>query len=305
MSDEKKTILITGGNSGLGFECANNIASEFKEHTIVLACRDGKKAEAAVRNLVDATGNRNIFFMELDVASLPSVRNLVTRFNEQGLGPLDALLCNAGINGRHSGLTQDGFDVIFETNHLGHFLLVNSLLPSMRQNGRIVVVSSDMHCPPGANLVWPGVEELAHPGEAFRENFIRYSFSKLCNLYFTYEIARKLADAKSEITVNAFNPGLLTDTNFAPDKSRFTDAFMAQVADRTGSLEHSAKALADMMTSSRYEKITATYIDRGTECASSALSRDGKNARELWDMSVEYTRLAQSETLPGFPHAGQ
>lgn len=305
MASDKKTILITGGNSGLGFECARNIASGFSEHRIILACRDGKKAEAAVRNLTDATGNRDIGFMELDVASLPSVRKFVAHFNERHSEPLDGVLCNAGVNGRHSGLTQDGFDVIFETNHLGHFLLVNALLPRMGPNGRIVVVSSDMHCPPGPELVWPGVAELAHPGESFRENFSRYSFSKLCNLYFTYELARKLADEKSEITVNAFNPGLLTDTNFAPDKSRFTETFMAQVADRIGSLDHSAKALADMMTSAHYGAATAKYIDRGTERASSALSYDGENARELWDMSVEYTRLAQSETLPGFPHVGQ
>jgi len=109
---------------------------------------------------------------------------------------------------------------------------------------------------------------------------------------------------ESEITVNVISPGLMTDTNFAPDKSRFTEAFLEGVADRIGSLDQSAKKLASMMTAPQYEKITGKYFDRGIERLSSTLSYNRENAAELWEMSVEYTHLASYETLPGLLNIG-
>ncbi|MBC1502059.1 SDR family NAD(P)-dependent oxidoreductase [Listeria weihenstephanensis] len=298
MSDNESTILITGGNSGLGFETAKKIATKSKEYQIILACRNLQKAEVAVKNLIDTTSNENIRAMELDVSSIESVRKFAATFKKEKLGPIEGLLCNAGINGMHSGLTPDGFDIVFETNHLGHFLLSNLLLSEMKPKSRIVVVSSDMHSPPGPELTWPGVGALAHPDEQLKSNFIRYSYSKLCNLYFTHSLASKLARMDSEIVVNAFNPGLLTDTNFALDKSRFTDDFLEQVSDRIGNLEDSTEALANMMTEPLYGEITGKFIDRGTEKLSSPLSYSASNAEELWEKSVEYTGLTPNETIP-------
>ncbi len=299
MTESKRTYIITGGNSGLGLHCARNIATTFKDYQIILACRNQQKAEAAVKQLMDETGNQNIYAMELDVSSLASVRNFAAQYLQQGLPKLDGLVCNAGINGMSTGLTGEGFDCVFETNHLGHFLLTNLLLPHIKPNGRIAVVSSDMHSPPGVELDWPGVEALAHPNEKLSKNFVRYSYSKLCNLYFTYELARKLQGINSEIAVNALNPGLMIDTNFAPDKSRFTPEMLEQVKDRIGSLEQSAKALADMVTAPEYEKATSKYIDRGVETLSSPLSYNKENAVELWNRSVQYTGVVVDETLPG------
>ncbi|MFB7141316.1 SDR family NAD(P)-dependent oxidoreductase [Gottfriedia sp. NPDC056225] len=299
MTKSKKVILVTGGNSGLGLECARNIAAKSNNYHILLACRNGQKANAAIKYVIDQTDNANISTMELDVSSLSSVRSFVKKYKQHGLGPLEGIICNAGINGTYSGLTSDGFDMVFETNHLGHFLLTNLLLPHLQPNGRVAIVSSDMHCPPGGELTWSGVEALAYPSEEFSTNFSRYSFSKLCNLYFTYELAAKLKRLNSHITANAFNPGLLTDTNFSPDKSRFTEEFLAKVADRIGTLNQSAMALANMMTEAQYEQITGKYVDRGMETLSSSLSYDKRNAKELWEKSVEYTRLSAFETLPG------
>jgi NAD(P)-dependent dehydrogenase (short-subunit alcohol dehydrogenase family) len=297
MSDEK-TIIITGGNSGLGFECARNIARILK-YRVILACRDMKKATAAKERLTQESGNPNVSAMELDVSSLVSVRAFAARY-KQGAYPLDGLVCNAGINGMQTGRTPEGFDVVFATNHLGHFLLTHLLLPSFSPSWRVAVVSSDMHCPPGEALTWPGAEALAHPDEALGKSNVRYSFSKLCTLYFTYELSARLVRNGSDITVNALNPGLMVDTGFAPDKSRYTESFMQRVSDRVGSLEKSAAALAQLATEPRFEQVTGKYFDRGTEpIRSSSLSYNTENALELWNMSVEYAGLAQNETLPG------
>lgn len=296
--DDKKIVIITGANSGLGFECAQNIARN-TEYCVILACRNAKKAEQAKADLIQVSGNPHIEAMELDVSSFASIRAFVSKYKELNW-PLYGLICNAGINGTNIGKTSDGFDIVFETNHLGHFLLANLLLPSMLPSGRVAVVSSDMHNPPGADLTWPGTAAIACPNGTLEGNFLRYSYSKLCNLYFTYELSGRLIRIGSGIVVNAFNPGLLIDTGFAPDKSRFTESFLQQVSDRIGSLEKSALALAQIITDPYLAKATGKYFDRGIEeRRSSTLSYDMENALELWNTSVAYTRLTQNETLQG------
>ncbi|MBC1979655.1 SDR family NAD(P)-dependent oxidoreductase [Listeria welshimeri] len=297
MTNNKKTLMITGGNSGLGLATAEKIAISNPEYRIILACRNKEKANSAVKKLQESTKNKNIIAMELDVSSLTSIRNFVSQYKTSDLGLLDGVLCNAGINGRNTGLTDDGFDIIFETNHLGHFLLTNMLIPYMQDNSRIVMVSSDMHNPPGQALKWLGVEALAYPNEPLSKDFVRYSYSKLCNLYFTYSLVEKLDSIPSKITVNAFNPGLLTDTNFSPDKSRFTDEFMQQIQDRIGTLEVSCVALANLMVNSKYDNLTGKYFDRGIETLSSPLSYNEENRAELWEKSIKYTNLSELDTL--------
>jgi NAD(P)-dependent dehydrogenase (short-subunit alcohol dehydrogenase family) len=115
----------------------------------------------------------------------------------------------------NSGITKDGFDIIFKINHLGHFLLKNSLLSLMEENGRIFNVSSDMHNPLENNFNWIGTEKIAKPDSNLSKDRIRYSYSKLCNLYFTYELKRKLEKENKKILVNAFNPGFMENPNFA------------------------------------------------------------------------------------------
>ncbi len=297
MANTNKTFIITGGNSGLGLECARNIAAKYSDYQIILACRNKQKAADAVKQLSEETGNANISAIELDVSSLASVRNFVEQYKAQELPHLDGLVCNAGINGMNVGLTEDGFDCVFETNHLGHFLLANLLLPHMKPNGRIAMVSSDMHNPPDFELTWPGAVSLAHPDEQLSTSFARYSYSKLCNLYMTYELVSRLQRIGSGITANALNPGLLTDTNLMPDKSRFTPERLVQVQHLIGSLTQSGKALADMVTAPQYENVTGKYIDRGTEKPSSTLSYNKENAVELWELSVAYAGLASGEML--------
>jgi NAD(P)-dependent dehydrogenase (short-subunit alcohol dehydrogenase family) len=289
-----KTIIITGANSGLGFECAKNILLAGSEYYILMACRNPEKAEQAKMALIDETGNKNVQVMELDLTSLLSVRSFIANYKNAQYPPLFGLVCNAGIAGNHIGLTAEGHELIFGTNHLGHFLLTNLLLPSIMDRGRIVIVSSDMHNPPGG-LTYPGAKTLANPGNQLGN---KYPLSKLCNLYFTYELSKRLSQMGKQITVNAFNPGLLTDTNLnGGNRERYIESFLARVADRVGSLPVSSKALADMITQPYYGEISGRYNDRGNDVPSSELSYNLENAIELWETSVGLSGLQSEDTL--------
>ncbi|MBR1439532.1 MAG: SDR family NAD(P)-dependent oxidoreductase, partial [Synergistaceae bacterium] len=202
-----KTIIITGGNSGLGLETAKLTAEKGGDFSLILACRNIEKGNSAAEKIRNETGNKNVSAMLLDLASLKSVRDFASGINE----PVYALDNNAGISGSSSGETVDGLDSVFQSNHLGHFLLTNLLLPKMTDDARILNISSDMHNPPYGSLVWNGTDAIArnagHLGSA------RYFYSKLCNLYFTYELDRRLRAEGSHITCNALNPGFMPATN--------------------------------------------------------------------------------------------
>ena len=286
-----KTYIITGGNSGLGLQTAKNIAK--KGHRIILACRSldkGKKAAAEIRQEI---GNENIEARRLDLNSLASVREFAEGLKGESIYALDN---NAGVSAQHTGITEDGMDVVFQSNHLGHFLLTNLLLPQIEDEGRILCISSDMHNPPYGELVWKGVDILAHPTEEIMRQ--RYYYSKLCNLYFIYELHRRLRAQGRHITVAALNPGFMGETNLAG--GNMTPERIEQVRktmpDRYGELAVSAQAAADILTEDQFLSPEALYYDRSTRVArSSALSYDEANARELWVESEMLTGLHPTE----------
>ncbi len=229
LRDEKniKTVIITGGNSGLGYECAKEIASDNTgDWHIILACRNPEKAASAVKRLIAETGNRQIEAMDLDLASLASVRQFAKDFAARQLPPLQAIVCNAGLQVvSGTTFTKDGFETTFGVNHLGHFLLVNLLLKDLKSPARIVFVSSDTHNPTKKTMMPPPVfqdaEILAHPKPDDKNadlgtiGRIRYTTSKLCNILCAYELSRRLQTEQKDqkITVNAFNPSLMAGTD--------------------------------------------------------------------------------------------
>ena len=289
-----KTIILNGASSGLGFETVKKIAKNFKNYRIILACRNLQKANAKKEEIEKETGNKNLIVMEIDTSSLQSVKNFVINYKNSSYGKIYSLICNAAIGGSHGPeKTKDGFDIIFETNHLGHFLLVNLLLPLMEENGRIFNISSDMHDPPkkpNENFEWIGTEKLAKPDEEMSKSRLRYSYSKLCNIYFTYELIKRIGDKK--LLVNAFNPGFMPETNLSggkmtPERIKFVKE---KLPDRVGDLDKSSQALCNLITM-EYFKENGKFFDRSTNfIKTSELSYNEKNAKELWDLSELYVK---------------
>ena len=193
-----KTVIITGANTGIGKETAIDLAK--RNARVIIACRSqekGKKAEVDVRR---ESGNSNVHFRKLDLASFDSVR----RFAKDVLSEesrLDILINNAGVMNCPFQKTEDGFETQFGVNHLGHFLLTNLLLDKIKQapEGRIVVVSSTGHSFT-SKLDLDTINSEAHYG-----TYVAYFKSKLANVLFTKSLAKRLAG--SNITVNSLCPG--------------------------------------------------------------------------------------------------
>ena len=210
-----KTVIITGGNSGLGYYCAQAIAQSCTNWHIIIASRNLPRVEEAVQQLTAETNYSFIEGMTLDLASLASVRQFVQDFQTREHPPLEAIVCNAGVQiVSGTRYTEDGFEMTFGVNHLGHFLLVNLLLPQLSDPSRIVFVSSDTHNPEtNTGMPHPNYQDANALAFGIGDDNqmdmrtvgrVRYTTSKLCNLLCTYELSRRLQKQQSKITVNAF-----------------------------------------------------------------------------------------------------
>ena len=268
------------------------------DNTVILACRRPHRAAEARRAIANATGNSKVREMQLDLSSMASVRDFAARCNV-AVESIDGLLCNAGI-ARGPATNSDDVDTVFATNHLGHFLLTLSLLGRMAPAGRVIAVTSDMHQPPGPRLMWPGAETVAHPGRWTKASHLRYSYSKLCTIYFVHELSRRLSATGSTVWVAAFNPGLMTETSFA-STPRPVGALLKRVfASRVGDLDTSGAALAQLATRADTADLSGQYFDRNasTWTRSSELSYNVQNARELWELSARLTGIDTGSVGP-------
>jgi NAD(P)-dependent dehydrogenase (short-subunit alcohol dehydrogenase family) len=302
-----KTFIVTGGNTGLGFHCARFIGAD-SNNAVVIACRDEAKGREALRKLERLGCKAD--FMPLDLASLESVRTFVALFKKAGLRPLAGTICNAGLqNVAEPAKTRDGYEATFGVNHLGHFLLSNLLLPEMAEGAKIIFVSSGTHDPAQKSGLPEPVYEDAHkvaadfqPGsDAGRR---RYSTSKLCNVYCTYEFARRLESSGDSrlrsVRVLAFDPGLMPGTGLArtyPAPLRFVWHYILPLATLFMRNAHmpakSGERLAVLATDSQ-NTATGKYYSDGKETKSSAFSYDLGNAKNLWEVSAQMVGINPS-----------
>jgi len=303
-----KTVVITGGNRGLGLECARNIAAA-GGWRILLACRDPEAAKDGLEKLRRETGNRDIEAWALDLASLASIEAFAARLRDSDFAPLGALVCNAGIqvvSGTRK--TEDGFELTFGVNHLGHFLLANRLLDCLADTARIVFVSSGTHDPatksglPGPELT--DARALAYPAEVGRDDAAlvgrrRYTTSKLANLYTTYELARRLQGRGSgRVTANAFDPGMMPGTSLARDYgplARFVWKYflpaLTLFKPGVNRVEDSGKDLARLVLAEELAGTTGKYFVGRDIVRSSEESYDEAKARDLWEASADLVGL--------------
>ncbi|MEM1187841.1 MAG: SDR family oxidoreductase [Pseudomonadota bacterium] len=192
-----RRYLITGGNSGIGLEAAKTLAQ--KGADIVIACRNPSKAKKAVDE-IDGAGDGGTESVALDLSSLASVRAAAAEVRAR-YDSLDGLVNNAGIMQTPETHAEDGFELQFATNHLGHFLLSYLLFDLVEKaGGRITVVSSIAHKFGRIDLDDLMLEKSYDPTRA-------YGQSKLANMLFAQELSRRLEAANSPVMVNACHPG--------------------------------------------------------------------------------------------------
>ena len=195
-----KRILVTGVSAGLGVETARSLAAHGAH--IVGAARDLAKAEAATAQVQkDAAGDGgSLELVELDLANLKSVRDCADKLLASG-EPFDAVIANAGVMATPFGLTADGFETQFGTNHLGHFVLVNRIAPLIREGGRLINLSSLGHRYSNVDLDDPNFERAPY------DPWIAYGRSKTANILFAVAFDRRHRDQGVHAT--AVHPGVI------------------------------------------------------------------------------------------------
>jgi NAD(P)-dependent dehydrogenase (short-subunit alcohol dehydrogenase family) len=203
-----RTALVTGANSGIGFEAAVELAAHGAH--VVLGCRDSVKADIAADRIVGSAPKASVEVLPLDLSSLDSVRRAAAKFATEH-ARLDMLINNAGIMGTPYQLTGDGFELQFETNHLGPFALTGLLLDTLLTTGgsRVVTVSSHM-----AMLGHFNFSNL----QGRHNRWLAYGTTKLANLAFTYELDRRLRAYGERTIAVAVHPGW-TRTNLFSSRS--------------------------------------------------------------------------------------
>lgn len=274
-----RTCLVTGANTGIGRVTATELARLGAR--VVLACRSEDKAQVVIDAIKSDTGNQSVDFLRLDLADLAAVRASAEEFVARD-EPLHVLVNNAGLAGQR-GLTADGFELAFGVNHLGHFLFTTLLLDKLRDSApaRIVNVSSKSHYRAKA-IDWDAVREKTASVTGMPE----YEVSKLANVLFTAELARRL-DA-SKITVYSLHPGVIASDVWrrVPWPIRpLMKTFMK-------STDEGAQTTLHCAVSDDVANDTGLYYDECRTVKPSRVSRDEELAAELWKRSEEWTATA-------------
>ena len=285
-----RRVIVTGANSGIGFEAAKALAA--KGASVTLAVRDPKKGEHAAA----AIGHDSVA-MGLDLASLGSVREFAHRWSELNPEGLDLLINNAGVMAIPHTMTVDGFETQIATNHLGHFALTGLLLPALIAvpNSRVVTVSSSAHrMVKGMNF-----DDLM--GARKYRAWNTYGQSKLANLLFTSELQRRLTDYGTSTIAVAAHPGF-TATNLQGVASKMRgNAIEFQITEfvnrrigqspEMGALPTLFAATAPGLPGDSYVGPKDFKEIRGypTLVGRSGAAKDSQAARRLWEISTQLT----------------
>lgn len=280
-----KICLVTGANSGIGKATALGLAR--MGANVVMICRDSVRGEEARTEIKTSSNNPSIDLMLSDLSSQAAVRQLAQDFQEK-YQHLHVLVNNAGVAPMKRSLTVDGLETTFAVNHLAPFLLTNLLLDTLRASApsRIINVSSSAH-----SRMKMEFDDLQ--GEKNFSMFRAYSQSKLANVLFTYELARKLEG--TGVTVNAFHPGVVR-TNLGRDSTGIVRLGFMAMGPFIRTPEQGAATCVYLASSPEVEGVTGKYFVNKKEVTSSKESYDKAVARRLWEVSEQLTQLAPTNS---------
>lgn len=274
-----KICLITGANAGIGFETAKGLAKLGAQ--ILMVSRDLARGETARKEIVASTGNKNIHLFTCDFSLQQDIRKLAADVKAH-TRRLDVLVNNAGCFFTELHRTSEGIEMQFAVNHLGYFLLTAELLDLLKASSpsRIVNVSSN------ANYSGKIAFDYLDGGKPENYNGLRaYSQTKLANVLFTYELARRLEG--TGITANCLHPGVIkTDIAQKNASGKYYWAWTLAKPFML-SLEKGARTTIYLASSDEVEGVTGKYFFRCREKRSADLSYDDALAKKLWEVSAE------------------
>ena len=277
---KEKTVLVTGGTNGLGLVTARELARMGAQVTIL--SRNAEKCAAVAEALKGETGNP-VEFIAADLSTLAGIRQSAATFKQRHTH-LHVLVNNAGAMFTRRQLTSDGFEMTFALNHLNYFLLTNLLLDILKASApaRIVNVSSGAHL--RASLDFDNLQ-----GEKHFAAMQAYGQSKLANVLFTYELARRLEG--TGVTVNALHPGFIA-TGFARNNGVFYNFGMKLISPFIRKPDQGAQTSIYLASSPEVEGVSGKYFFDCKAVDSSPSSHDQALAEKLWQVSLELTGKA-------------
>ena len=274
-----RTFIVTGANTGIGKITARELARAGAH--VLLACRSERKTAEVIDEIKRDVPGAKVEYVHLDLGDLASVRACAEAILARNT-PIHGLINNAGLAG-HRGLTKDGFELTFGTNHLGHYLFTRLLLDRLKQAGtaRIVNVASKSHYQ-AKGIDWDALKEPTRTVTGMRE----YSQSKLANVLFTKELARRLEG--TGVATYAVHPGVV-----ATDVWRRVPAPVRWVIKRFMiTPEDGAQSSLRCATAPELAGQTGRYYDvGGRETTPNRVADDVELARTLWTRSAEWTGL--------------
>jgi NAD(P)-dependent dehydrogenase (short-subunit alcohol dehydrogenase family) len=274
-----RTCVVTGASRGIGRATAEGLAE--LGASVVLVCRRREDGESVSRHIA-ARGCPTPAVVTADLSSLASIRAAATEISDR-YSRLHVLINNAAVIPRRRELTADGLEMQFAVNHLAYFVVTNLLLDRLQAGApsRIINVSSGAHS--GTRLDFDDLqgERSYQPGSA-------YSQSKLANLLFTYELARRLR--VSDVTVNAVHPGVIA-TKLLADYMGVPVAGPALARTFGARPEEGAETIIYLASSPEVQSVTGKYFARKKPVPSSRESHDEASARRLWQVSEQLAGL--------------
>jgi NAD(P)-dependent dehydrogenase (short-subunit alcohol dehydrogenase family) len=280
---QEKMVVVTGGTHGIGYETARGLA--LLGASVLLVGRNAPRGVAAVASLQQQTGNTNISFLQADLSSLAEVRRLADQITKQ-YPHVHVLVNNAGGVNAQRTVTADGLEATFVTNHLAPFLLTNLLLPVLKAStpARVVNVSSTQHRSGRIDFTDLQSERDYDQMRAYRQ-------AKLANLFFTYELARRLNG--SNVTVNAADPGgTLEGTKAVP--LPLAVRLILPLFSKWLTTEHAAQSSIYLASSPDVDGLSGKYVNfRKKIVRSSPASYDEVTAEKVWHSSAKLTGLEE------------
>jgi NAD(P)-dependent dehydrogenase (short-subunit alcohol dehydrogenase family) len=278
----QKVCLITGATGGIGWETAKQLAE--RSLALVLVGRDAGRTTAAVDKIKAQTGNLQVEYLLADLAVQSEVRRLAGEVNER-FPQVNVLLNNVGAMFWSRAETADGIEYTIALNYLNVFLLTQLLLDQLKANApsRIIIVSSDAH--QGSRLDLTDLQ-----GKRSYSGMGAYGRSKLAELLYTYELARRLAG--TGVTVNALHPGFVA-SNFGKNNGWLFRLVMPLAHRFALPVERGAQTSVYLASSPEVEGVSGKYFVSCRAIPSSKESYDAETGRQLWDLSCRLTGIAE------------
>ncbi len=276
----EKLVLITGGNSGIGKHTAIGLAKRGAQ--VVITSRNPDKGQAALAEIREASGGGKVELMRLDLASFDSIRAFAASFT-QAHDRLDSLINNAGLIIDERRETEEGFEMTFGVNHLGHFLLTRELLPLLEKTpgARLINLASDAHKAARKGMSWDDLQRTQSYGGA---GFAAYGESKLANILFTREFAKRHGDA--DITAVSVHPGAIR-SGFGMDGDMSGVAGLIYKVARPfmKTPAKGAETSVYLASAPLAELEPGGYYANCKPARSTRFARDDAAARRLWELS--------------------